>query len=224
MPSGVSGAPKVVDVSTTNPDRATVRPGSKSERTRERIILAAAVTLSRLGYAGTRLSDVADEAGVQAPAIYYYFDSREELIEEVVTVGTVHLREFVIAAVDSAPPDATALDRIDIAVEAHLRQLMSESSFAHAVIRNVGQLPDSIRSNQLIEERKYVRFWRQLFLAARDEGALRADVDPELAQLLLVGALNWATEWWTPKRGPLEKVIATAQAIVRHGIEADRPG
>jgi TetR/AcrR family transcriptional regulator, cholesterol catabolism regulator len=224
MPSGVSGAPKVVDVSTTNPDRATVRPGSKSERTRERIILAAAVTLSRLGYAGTRLSDVADEAGVQAPAIYYYFDSREELIEEVVTVGTVHLREFVIAAVDAAPADATALDRIDIAVEAHLRQLMSESSFAHAVIRNVGQLPDSIRSNQLIEERKYVRFWRQLFLAARDEGALRADVDPELAQLLLVGALNWATEWWTPKRGPLEKVIATAQAIVRHGIEADRPG
>jgi TetR/AcrR family transcriptional regulator, cholesterol catabolism regulator len=223
MPSGVSGAPKVVDVSTTNPDRATVRPGSKSERTRERIILAAAVTLSRLGYAGTRLSDVADEAGVQAPAIYYYFDSREELIEEVVTVGTVHLREFVIAAVDAAPADATALDRIDIAVEAHLRQLMSESSFAHAVIRNVGQLPDSIRSNQLIEERKYVRFWRQLFLAARDEGALRADVDPELAQLLLVGALNWATEWWTPKRGPLEKVIATAQAIVRHGIEADQP-
>jgi TetR/AcrR family transcriptional regulator, cholesterol catabolism regulator len=223
MPSGVSGAPKVVDVSTTNPDRATVRPGSKSERTRERIILAAAVTLSRLGYAGTRLSDVADEAGVQAPAIYYYFDSREELIEEVVTVGTVHLREFVIAAVDAAPADATALDRIDIAVEAHLRQLMSESSFAHAVIRNVGQLPDSIRSNQLIEERKYVRFWRELFLAARDEGALRPDIDPELAQLLLVGALNWATEWWAPKRGPLEKVIATAQAIIRHGIEADQP-
>jgi hypothetical protein len=100
---------------------------------------------------------------------------------------------------------------------------MSESSFAHAVIRNVGQLPDSIRSNQLVEERKYVRFWRELFLAARDEGALRPDIDPELAQLLLVGALNWATEWWAPKRGPLEKVIATAQAIVRHGIEADQP-
>jgi AcrR family transcriptional regulator len=214
----------VVDVPTTNADRAAARSGSsKSERTRERIILAAAVTLSRLGYAGTRLSDVADEAGVQAPAIYYYFDSREELIEEVVTVGTVHLREFVVAAVDAAPPDATALDRIDLAVEAHLRQLMSESSFAHAVIRNVGQLPDSIRSNQLVEERKYARFWRELFLAARDEGALRPDIDPELAQLLIVGALNWATEWWAPRRGPLENVIATAQAIIRHGIEADRP-
>jgi TetR/AcrR family transcriptional regulator, cholesterol catabolism regulator len=223
MPSGKPGAAKAAEAPTAAPDRAAARPGSKSERTRERIILAAAVTLSRLGYAGTRLSDVADEAGVQAPAIYYYFDSREELIEAVVTVGTVRLREFVIAAVEAAPPDASALDRIDLAVEAHLRQLMSESSFAHAVIRNVGQLPDSIRSNQLVEERKYARFWRELFLAAQGEGALRPDLDPELAQLLLVGALNWATEWWTPKRGPLENVIATAQAIIRHGIEAERP-
>ena len=223
MPAGPRGAARVADGPAASTDRAPVRPGSKSERTRERIILAAAVTLSRLGYAGTRLSDVAAEAGVQAPAIYYYFDSREEMIEAVVTVGTVHLREVVITAVDAAPPDATALDRIDIAVEAHLRQLMSEASFAHAVIRNIGQLPDSIRRNQLVEERKYARFWRQLFLAARDEGALRPEIDPELAQLLLVGALNWATEWWSPKRGPLENVIATARTIVRHGIGAGRP-
>ena len=71
-----------------------------------------------------------------------------------------------------------------------------------------------------MEERTYARFWRELFLAARDEGALRPDIDPELAQLLIVGALNWATEWWAPRRGPLENVIAAAQAIVRHGIEA----
>jgi hypothetical protein len=66
---------------------------------------------------------------------------------------------------------------------------MSESGFAHAVIRNVSQLPDSIRANQLIEERKYARFWRGLFQAAKDEGALRPGLDPELAQLHLVGAL-----------------------------------
>jgi AcrR family transcriptional regulator len=138
MPNGASGASEVLDVSATNPERAAVRPGSKSERTRERIFLAAAVTLSRLGYAGTRLSDIADEAGLQA--IYYYFESREQLIEEVVTVGTIRLREYVMGAVDAAPAGATALARLDIAVEAHLRQLVSESGFAHAVIRNVGQL------------------------------------------------------------------------------------
>jgi AcrR family transcriptional regulator len=196
------------------------RPQSKSERTRERLLEAAATTLSRLGYAGTRLTDVGEEAGVQAPAIYYYWASREQLIEEVVTVGTIRLRDFVVAALDAAPADATALDRLDIAIDAHLRQLMSASAFAHAVIRNVSQLPESIRSRQKVEERIYARIWRDLFREAVARGELREGLDPDLAQLLIIGILNWATEWWTPKRGSLDEVVATAQSIVRHGIAA----
>jgi AcrR family transcriptional regulator len=203
--------------SPTPPD---ARGQSKSERTRERLLEAAATTLSRLGYAGTRLTDVGDEAGVQAPAIYYYWASREQLIEEVVTVGTIRLREFVRAALDAAPPEATALDKLDIAIDAHLRQLMSSSAFAHAVIRNVSQLPEAIRSRQLVEERVYARIWQDLFRQAKESGELRSDLDPDLAQLLIIGILNWATEWWTPKRGSLDSVVASAQSIVRHGISA----
>ena len=42
---------------------------SKSARTRSRILNAAAHVLSVKGYAGTRLSDVAEYAELQAPAI-----------------------------------------------------------------------------------------------------------------------------------------------------------
>jgi len=193
---------------------------TKSERTRERLLAAAATTLSRLGYAGMRLVDVGEEAGVQAPAIYYYWQSREQLIEEVITVGTVRLREFVKAALADAPSDASALDRIDIAVEAHLRQLMSESAFAHAVIRNIGQVPDSIRTQQIVEERAYARIWKKLFTDAKSSAELRSELDPDVAQLLIIGLLNWATEWYSPKRSSLDEVVATAQSIVRHGISS----
>jgi AcrR family transcriptional regulator len=149
---------------------------------------------------------VGDEAGVQAPAIYYYWASREDL------------REYVKSALEAAPSDATALDRLDIAIDAHLRQLMSSSAFAHAVIRNVSQLPEAIRSRQLVEERVYAHMWRDLFREAKANGELRSDLDPDLAQLLIIGILNWATEWWSPRRGPLDEVVATAQSIVRRGI------
>lgn len=196
---------------------------SKSERTRERLVAAAATTLSRLGYAGTRLSDVADEAGMQAPAIYYYFESRELLIEEVVVTGTVKLREYVEAALRDAPTDATPLQRIEIAVEAHLRQLMNESSFAHAVIRNIGQIPASIRERQLPEERAYAKTWRALFRDAVADGSLRSDLDPDLAQNLVIGQLNWATEWWDPKRSSLDKLVETAVALARNGLASAEP-
>jgi AcrR family transcriptional regulator len=196
---------------------------TKSERTRERLLQAAAVTLSRLGYAGMRLADVGEEAGVQAPAIYYYWPSREQLIDEVVTVGTIRLREYVAAALAAAPAGTPALDRLDIAIDAHLRQLMSESAFAHAVIRNISQLPAAIRSRQIVEERQYAAIWRDLFRAAVETGELRSSLDPDLAQPLIIGILNWAAEWWSPKRSSIDTVVATAQSIVRHGIAADGP-
>ncbi len=193
---------------------------TKSERTRERLLHAAASTLSRLGYAGMRLVDVGEEAGVQAPAIYYYWPSRDQLIEEVVTVGTVRLREYVAAALAAAPPGATALDRLDVAIDAHLRQLMSESAFAHAVIRNIGQLPEGIRARQVVEERQYAAIWRGLFTDAVASGELRSGLDPDLAQPLIIGILDWAGEWWSPERSSIDAVVATAQSIVRHGIAA----
>jgi len=193
---------------------------SKSDRTRARIIEAAARTLSRLGYAGTRLVDVAAEAGVQAPAIYYYFGSRDDLIAEVIVVGTIRLREQVETALAQADPSASALDRLDLAVEGHLRQLLTEASFAHAVIRNVGQLPEAIRARQLVEERRYASIWRGLFAEARADGSLRPGLDPELARLLTIGSLNWVVEWWSPRRSSLDELVDTAQGVVRHGISA----
>ena len=91
---------------------------SKSARTRERILDAAAHVLSRKGYAGTRLSDVADQAEIQAPAIYYYFPSRDDLIEEVMWTGIARMREHMSRVLAAMPSGTDPLARIDAAVEA----------------------------------------------------------------------------------------------------------
>jgi hypothetical protein len=36
--------------------------------------------------------------------------------------------------------------------------------------------------------------------------------------MLVLGALNWAAEWWNPRRGSLDAVVRTAQSLVRHGL------
>jgi hypothetical protein len=40
--------------------------------------------------------------------------------------------------------------------------------------------------------------------------------------MLVLGALNWAAEWWNPRRGSLEIVVRSAQSLVRHGLAADQ--
>lgn len=190
----------------------------KSARTRSRILDAAAQVLSAKGFAGMRLSDVAKVAELQAPAIYYYFPSRDDLIEEVMWVGLADMRAFLTAALESAPADATAMDRILVAVEAHLRHELAISDYTTAAIRNAGQLPDHLRERHDAEEKKYGALWRDLFRAAADAGELREDLDPYLAQMLVLGTINWTAEWWKPSRATIDRVVANARSYVRAAL------
>jgi AcrR family transcriptional regulator len=194
--------------------------GSKSARTRERILDAAAHVLSRKGYAGTRLSDVADQAEIQAPAIYYYFPSRDDLIEEVMWSGIARMREHVTRVLAALPPGSGPLERIDAAVEAHLRYSLEISDYTTASIRNAGQVPENITIRYAAEASHYGDTWRKLLQDADSAGLLRRDLEPRAARMMVLGALNWAAEWWNPRRGSLEVVVRTAQSLVRHGLAA----
>ncbi len=191
---------------------------SKSARTRARILDAAAHVLSVKGYAGMRLSEVADYAELQAPAIYYYFPSREDLIEEVMWAGIADMRDHLVEVLAAAPAGATPMDKILLGVEAHLRHELDISDYTTASIRNAGQLPENIRKRQVAEEARYGEVWRKLFKEASAAGEIREDLDLYIAQMLVFGALNWTAEWWNPKRGSLETVVAMAQSFVRQGL------
>jgi AcrR family transcriptional regulator len=207
------------------PDAAVAdETGSKSARTRERILNSAAHVLSRKGYAGTRLSDVADQAEIQAPAIYYYFPSRDDLIEEVMWSGIAHMREHVTEVLAALPPQADALERIDAAVEAHLRYSLEISDYTTASIRNAGQVPENIAIRYAAEASLYGDTWRKLLQDADNAGLLRSDLEPRAARMLVLGALNWAAEWWNPRRGSLDVVVRTAQSLVRNGLAAPQGG
>lgn len=194
---------------------------TKAARTRARILDSAAFVLSRKGYGGTRLSDVADHAGLQAPAIYYHFPKREDLIEEVMYAGIAELRAHVQEALDALPTGTEPLDRIDTAVAAHLRHELDVSDYATAAIRNSGQVPEHIRTRQIAEEANYGAIWHQLLDDVDTAGLLRPELDPYTARMLILGALNWAAEWWNPRRGALDMVVRTAQTMVRNGLSAE---
>jgi TetR/AcrR family transcriptional regulator, cholesterol catabolism regulator len=191
---------------------------SKSALTRARILDAAAHVLSANGYAGLRLTDVAAQAEIQAPAIYYYYASRDELIEEVMWAGIADMRDHVAAVLSQLPEGTPPLDRLLAAAEAHLRHALEISDYTTASIRNAGQVPLSIRKRQILEEERYGEIWRRLINDLAVEGRLRPELDTYIAQMLVLGALNWAVEWWDPRRGSLETVVANAQSFIRHGI------
>lgn len=199
-------------------DQAAPERERKSDRTRRRILDAAADVLNRKGYAGARLTEIAKLADLQVPAIYYYFGSREEILEEVVSIGARITMEHVTRRLALLPATASNMDRICASAGAHLEMVLKEAAYASAAVRSVAQIPAEVRQRQLTGQREYGALWRSMLADAAATGELDPGLDPRGARMLLIGALNWAPDWWDPARGSVEDIIGTAERLVRNAL------
>ncbi|KAA1373093.1 TetR/AcrR family transcriptional regulator [Aeromicrobium fastidiosum] len=207
------------DLSTT-PSEGVSQPYAKSAHTRQRIIDSAARVLYEKGYSGTRLSDVAADSGVGVANIYYYFPSRDELIAQVMLAGMEEGRASLQESLGKLPDSAPPMERLMVAVEVHLRGGIRRSPHAQAVVRNAQQLPEPLLRRQREADSAYGAVWRDLIEELESRGELRDGLDPFAAQMLVIGALNSALEWWNRRRGTIDNVVRSAQIVVRHGLSA----
>ena len=67
------------------------------------IVEAARGVILREGLGGTRLRDIAGEAGVSVGTVTYHFESVAEILNEVVVLETARFYSSIIEAVDSEP-------------------------------------------------------------------------------------------------------------------------
>ena len=194
--------------------------GPKSERTRQRILDAAARTFRNQGFAGTTLNDIAQAADLRAGSIYYHFDSKERILEEVLDIGIARVSAAVREVVGSLPPDTSPTERIRHGIEAHLRSLLYHGEYTSAAFRIFWQAPSDARARILSRRRDYADYWRSLLTAARKAGEVDPERDLSLVRMFLFGALNWSVEWYDPEKGPIDAFVREAADTFLHGILA----
>ena len=73
----------------------TARP--RSDKKAQAILNAARTCLGERGYLATTIAEIAAEAGVSRGLLHYYFESKEELLAQVVRTGTEATLELVAA-------------------------------------------------------------------------------------------------------------------------------
>lgn len=190
----------------------------KSEQTRQRLLDAAARVFRDKGYAGARLSDIAELAEMHVPGVYYYFDSKEALVEEVLRAGVARACDFVEERVAAVPDAGAALDRLRAAIDAHVLVVLEIGDYTSANIRIFGQLPDDIRRRHLAQQRAYGDLWRRLLEEAKATGELRPDLDLSVLRMLILGALNWTVEWFRPGAQSAAEVARNATTMILEGV------
>lgn len=190
------------------PSRAELR-----EMKRREVIRRASDRFGKYGYENVSLGEIAADLGVTKAALYNYAASKNDLLLQCYQV----VLDDLIAAIkaETASQEGRAAPRLKRALMAYvLIMTRRDSQYLWTYTRPVlTEERGRIVQGQRDEIDAQIR---ALLLEGRQDGSLRADLDPKLASLVVLGAVNWLGIWYRPD-GPLG-AEALAEQVVREAL------
>jgi TetR/AcrR family fatty acid metabolism transcriptional regulator len=192
------------------PETETQRPAAIDKR---RAILDAAVRVfARQGYHATRVSDIADEAGVAYGLVYHYFRSKEAVMNELFTERWSLLLaagEQVMANEDPPRKKLSAIAGFIIDSYRHDPELMK------VIIIEVTRAANSFGRTHLPEIRQAYDQVARIVADGQRDGVFRADIDPDFVGMSFYGAIEQLLSGWVFELMPAtDEVFEGAREMV----------
>jgi len=158
------------------------------------LLSAAAKVFAERGYHQTSMRDLARASGVSLAGLYYYVESKEELLYLIQRRNFEH----VIALMKERLHGATdPVDRLMRFIDNHLDYFASHMAEMKVLSHEAGAL--SGESLHVVEEMKrdYTRALMDI-LAAIDQQYGPAHANRRVAAYSLFGMMNWIYNWYDP--------------------------
>lgn len=168
--------------------------GRSKKRERE-IIDAAAEIFHRKGYSETSVQDVADAVGILKGSLYYYIDSKEDLLFRMLL--EVHEDASGIVRETSAL-DAPPLRRLRVYIEKHV-EFNAHNLAKMAVYYHDFGLLSPKRKKAILDQRAFYQdFVIGLIKEAQETGEVDPTIDAMLVSNGIFGLVNWIYTWYKP--------------------------
>lgn len=204
---------------TTGPARRRGRPpGNMPKEDRHEDVLRVAAALFRLrGYRATRLEEIADELGVTRAALYYYVDTKQELLEQI-CARSMQTIEDALGEVSALPDAAEQLRAF-----AHAFARNTATDAARVFFRDAKELPAESRKELRAGALRVNDGAVELIEHGIASGRFRP-VDALVTASGLLAMLNSLPDWVRPDRhGALEDVTDELLDVFVRGIAAADP-
>jgi AcrR family transcriptional regulator len=161
------------------------------EAKRKRLLDAAVRVFARTGYHGSRVGDIAEEAGVAHGLLYHYFSSKEEVLQTIFRENWGELIER-FRAVERA--EEAAAEKLAGIAKILLRTWRNDPDLVTVMVREVARSPQL--QTQVVEVREAFAIVQRIVEQGQREGDFRPDVDARLASWLLYGGLEEVLTGW----------------------------
>lgn len=187
--------------------RRSASPRKPREQRWAELIDVATHVFYEKGYDGASLQDIADRIGMLKGSLYYYIESKEELLFEV--ISAVHGEGLALIA-RLAEGDEEPLERLERVIRGHVERTCNNLVPVAVFLHELQALPEERQKDILGGDHSYQSVFRDLIDEAAANGDLRDGVDPRLASRSILGSANWVYRWFRPD-GAMDPEIVGAQ-------------
>lgn len=165
---------------------------------KDQIVAAAKDLFHTKGYHATSVRDIADALGILSGSLYAHISSKEDLLHAIADEAA---DQFVAEVTPLLEAPGSAAERLRLAMRKHMQIIAEHLSTASVFFHEWRSLDPDRREAIKVKRQQVEAVFRQLV----EEGIASGEfghVDPKFAALLVLSALNWSYQWYSPD-GPL---------------------
>lgn len=187
----------------------------KKEKKKTEILQSALTVLAEKGYHGTTMEDIATHLLMTKGALYYYFKDKQELVYE----SQVKLLNRSIENIQKInDKDSLATEKLITIIRLHIEYLIQNKSGFELMAK-----PEEIFSEMQLKEiyrlrEQYAEHYDLLLGEGARDGSFAIKPDEvKIVRNLILGALNWMTQWYSPhgNKSLSEFVEAVTKYVLR---------
>ena len=174
---------------------STPEPRSEPSR-REQLLAIAARLFAEKGFKNTTVRDIADAAGIRSGSLYHHFDSKESMVDEILSTfqeGLFAQYDEILASDDDARTKLERAVRVSFeAIEEHGPEVaIFQNDADHLVtFERFGYLADRNAQSRQV--------WVTLLEEGVRTGVLRSDLDVTLTYRFIRDTVWVAVRWYRP--------------------------
>lgn len=151
------------------------------------ILDAAIKVFAEKGYHGSRVSDIAREADIAYGLVYHYFENKEEILH---SIFDARWSGFLEAVDEISRRDTTTRDKLVSVAALILNAYRVRPDWVKVLVLELQRSSRFAEPGQLRAVGLLFHGVARILRAGQETGELRADLDPDVAVYVLLGALE----------------------------------
>jgi len=186
---------------------------------RQEILRTAARLFQQRGYDATSMNDVAAALKLSKGGLYHHFQSKDQILFEIMNHAMDITEERVLAPVRGiVDPE----QRLRALIRQHIEVVLSPVDREITVMLHENHpLAPVLRKRINIRKKEYIHFVENLIAEVQKARQAKGGVSPRAAAFALLGMINWIYQWHKPE-GELQthNLVPQFTSLVFAGILA----